>query len=155
MDPKLVAKKTPLCVFVPGTARSKWKYGFSLEDVWDGMKKGCVLFDGGHLNALSCNDVVKAAARLRDTTTSNKAFDKNVYITGYTTKIARRVELAWDDFFAKPLDEREHLLEVATEEFGAKRNKKPFMKDPASTTPARPPVLHPKKGRSTSRLTRI
>ena len=77
MDPKLVAKKTPLCVFVPGTAHSKCKYGFSLEDVWDGMKKGCVLFDGGHLNALSCNDVVKAAARMRDTTTSNKAFDRS------------------------------------------------------------------------------
>ncbi len=95
MNPKLVAKKTPLCVFVPGSARRKWKYGF---DVWDGMKKGCVLFDGGHLKALSCNGVVKAAARLRDTTTSNKAFDKNVYITGYTTKIARRVELAWMTF---------------------------------------------------------
>jgi hypothetical protein len=148
VDPKLVAKKTPLCVFVPGTARSKWKYGFSLEDVWDSMKKGCVLFDGGHLNALSCNDVVKAAARLRDTTTSNKAFDKNIYITGYTTKIERRLELAWDEFFAKPLDEREDFLKVATEEFGARRKKKPFMKDPSSTTPARPPVLHPKKGRS-------
>ena len=147
MNPKLVAKKTPLCVFVPGTARSKWKYGFSLEDVWDGMKKGCVLFDGGHLNALSFNDVVKAAARLRDTTTSNKAFDKNVYITGYTTKIKRRLELAWDEFFAKPLDEREHLLKVATEEFGATRKKKPLVKDPTSTTPA-PPVQHPKKGRS-------
>ena len=58
VDPKLVAKKTPLCVFVPGTARRKWKYGFSLEDLWDGMKKGCVLFDGGHINALSCNDVI-------------------------------------------------------------------------------------------------
>jgi len=135
VDPKLVAKKTPLCVFVPGTARSKWKYGFSLEDVWDGMKKGCVLFDGGHLNALSCNDVVKAAARLRDTTTSNKAFDKNVYITGYTTKIKRRLELAWDEFFAKPLDEREDLIKVATEEFGAKRKKKPFMKDLAPQQP--------------------
>ncbi len=118
-----------------------------MEDVWDGMKMGCVLFEGGHITALSCNDVVKAAARLRDTTTSNKAFDKNVYITGYTQKIERRLELLWDEFFAKPLEQQEMLLKVAKEEFGARRKKKTFVADAASTTPP-PPVLHPNKGRS-------
>jgi hypothetical protein len=111
------------------------------------MKMGCVLCEGGHITALSCNDVVKAAARLRDTTTSNKAFDKNVYITGYTKKFERRLELLWDEFFAKPLEQQEHLLKVAKEEFGARRKKITLVADAASTT-SPPPVLHPKKGRS-------
>jgi hypothetical protein len=124
VDPQLVAKKNPLCLFVPGTARRKWRYGFSLEDVWDGMKMGCVLFEGSHITALSCNDIVKVAARLRDTTTPNKAFDKNVYITGYAPKIERQLMLVWDEFFAKLLEEQEQLLKLAKEEFGARRKKK-------------------------------
>ena len=48
------------------------------------MKIGCVLNDGGHIIALSRNDAVKAAARMKDTTKKNKAFEKNIYIVGYT-----------------------------------------------------------------------
>ena len=100
IDPILVSKKAPLCLFIPGTARTEWKYALSLESLWADMKIGCVLNDVGHIIALSRNDAVKAAARMKDTTKNNKAFEKNIYIKGYTQEDQDRLALLWDDFFA-------------------------------------------------------
>ena len=75
------------------------------------MKIGCVLNDGGHIIALSRNDAVKAAARMKDTTKNNKAFEKNIYIKGYTQSEQDRLALLWDDFFAMKQEKQEQQQE--------------------------------------------
>ena len=100
------------------------------------MKSGCVLNDGGHIIALSRNDAVKAAARMKDTTKNNKAFEKNIYIKGYTQDEQDRLALLWDDFFAMKQEKQEQRIKAAKDDYGARRQKRNDAAATASTTHA-------------------
>ena len=112
------------------------------------MKMGAVLNEGGHIVALSRNDIDKAAARIKDTTTINKAFEKNIYIKGYTKSMKDRLELLWDDFFALSHDAQERRITAAKDEYGARRKQQRNDAAAAASTSQPPSKLRPKKPRS-------
>ena len=92
------------------------------------MKMGAVLNEGGYIIALSRNDIDKAAARIKDTTTINKAFEKNIYIKGYTESVKDRLELLCEDFFALSHEAQERRITAAKDDYAARRKIKKTMR---------------------------
>ena len=92
------------------------------------MKSGCVLNDGGHIIALSLNDLVKAKDRMKE------AFEKNIYILGYTQREQDRLAL----LLAMKHDKQEHRIKAAKDKYGARRKKRHEAAATASTT--QPPL---------------
>ena len=60
---------------------------------------------------------------MKDTTKNNKAFEKNIYIKGYTQEDQDRLALLWDDFFAMKQEQQEHRIKAAKDDYGARRQK--------------------------------
>ncbi len=72
--------RSPSCFFVPGTNSKKWHYALSLESVLHDAKHGLVIIDGGRIKTVTLREIVRAADRIRDTSTvANKAWETPVY----------------------------------------------------------------------------
>ena len=65
LEPVLIRLKSVVCTFVKGTASKEWKYGLTLEAVRHDVRMACVLLEGGVIVSYSCNELHKAATRMK------------------------------------------------------------------------------------------
>jgi hypothetical protein len=110
----LVAEKTAVCLFVPGTANRQWSFGVTVGPLMLGDTKGTVILEHGNLRTYSKRDLHERFKRVQDRScvVGKPWFPANVYCVEYKDRgMAQTLDGFFDAFKAQSAEEQQSQLQ--------------------------------------------
>ena len=113
-DNVLLPERSPVCLFVPGTANKQWTFGLTVGSLMLGSTKGAVVLENGTLRWKSKRELHEGFKRVQDRScvVGKPWFPANVYCVDYKEKgMSQTLDDIFDSFKAQSADAQQSQLQ--------------------------------------------
>jgi hypothetical protein len=149
----LVAERSAVCLFVPGTANKQWTFGVTVGTLMLGSTKGAVLLEHGDLRTKSKRELHEGFKRVQDRScvVGKPWFPANVYSVDYKEKgMSQILDDIFDAFKAQSADAQQSQLQESDTIYEDALAEKKQVRMTASSV-VRPERVAPKKKQESSK----